>query len=170
MDGDLGEAREIDTATAYVIREDLSVRAEFDAQFKRNQSEEARMYSSHFSSLLWSICFATNPPVSNALQNSISSSAAALTGELFQGRPLVRTRVKRVGRGRNNDGYDCSKYYRIAASHTPGLFTVQCVCIHPKILGITVIQRDESLSMAITVLFFRFEVFQISSFRTTHII
>lgn len=51
---------------------------------------------------------------------------------------------------------DCSKDYRRAPSHSPGLFTVQFSCSHPKLLGVTVMSANESLSTALTAVISRF--------------
>lgn len=61
----------------------------------------------------------------NARRVSVSKSEAAKPGELYPGRWLVQPRValKNSPSG-SDDGEECSKNYRRAPSHSPGLFTV----------------------------------------------
>jgi len=50
----------------------------------------------------------------------------------------------------------CRKHYTKSESHSPGIFTVQCVCSHPKLIGISVMQECEGVSTALSVLLARF--------------
>lgn len=90
---------------------------------------------------------------------TVSNSAAARSGELFPGRPLVRPRIcfknASSGEGWNTE---CSKSYRHRASHTPGLFAIMCVCNRPKILGVSVMAESESISTALSTLLTRFSI------------
>lgn len=90
---------------------------------------------------------------------TVSKSEAAITGELYPGRPLCRPRIL-FKNGKDGEGWNerCEKDYRYHRSHSPGLFTVQCACKRPKLLGITVMNRSESISTALTSLLSRFPV------------
>lgn len=83
---------------------------------------------------------------------------ARRTGELFPGRPIVRPRVKFENNRKEDGNRSCSKKYRYSRAHSPGLFTVQCTCSQPKILGISVMEEPEGISNAFSVLFSRFRV------------
>ena len=87
----------------------------------------------------------------------VSKSTASKCGELYPGRPIVRPRVTFIN-GSRGEGWNeqCNKDYRHHASHSPGLFTVQCVCTRPKLLGVTVMRHSESISTALTALLTRF--------------
>lgn len=75
---------------------------------------------------------------------------------MYPGRPLVRPRVVFKNGG---DGVDeCSKDYRRALSHSPGIFTVQWASTHPKLLGATVMSSNESVCTALTAVLSRFDV------------
>ena len=87
----------------------------------------------------------------------MSRSVAARTGELFPGRPLVRPRVKFCNAlGTDEWSDECEKKYRHGASHSPGLFTLQCACSHPKLIGVSVMLRAESVATALNTLVSRF--------------
>ncbi len=66
---------------------------------------------------------------------------AIATGELFPGRTLVRPRVDFGNSARTENSRTCTKNYISSDSHSPGIFTVQCCCRHPKLLGISVMDR-----------------------------
>ena len=83
---------------------------------------------------------------------------AQKVGELFPGRPRVRlgTDFGRVARKEN--GRSCRKMYTKSDSHTPGIFTVHCICSKPKLLGISVMTEMEGVSTALSVLLSRFRI------------
>ena len=81
---------------------------------------------------------------------------AQRTGELFPGRPQVRPGVD-FGRAKRAENVrSCRKNYTKSDSHSPGLFTVQCVCRNPKLIGVSVMQECEGVSTALSVLLSRF--------------
>lgn len=82
---------------------------------------------------------------------------ALRTGEIFPGRVLIRPRLD-FGRTKNAENdHECSKKYAASKRFTPGIFTVQCCCSYPKILGISVMDRCEGVSTALSVLLSRFK-------------
>ena len=50
----------------------------------------------------------------------------------------------------------CRKNYGGIRSHTPRIFTVVCVCRHPKLLGVSVMTKTEGVSTALSILLARF--------------
>ena len=58
---------------------------------------------------------------------------AQMAGELFPARPLVRPNVYFGFSSRSENSRSCRKTHDSARAHTPGIFTVQCVCRHPKL-------------------------------------
>lgn len=90
---------------------------------------------------------------------AISYSEAARTGELYPGRPVIRPRV-RFANGSGGDGWseDCAKDYHHAASISPGLFTLQCACSHPKIIRVSVMMSSESVTTALNAILSQFKV------------
>lgn len=103
-----------------------------------------------------------NTPSGDVTSSSVirerNTTSDFATGELCPGRPKVRPRTKLQYASNANDGTDdnFSKYYLGSQSHTPGLFTVQCDCTHPNVLGVTVMNCPESLVTALSVLLSRF--------------
>lgn len=96
-------------------------------------------------------------PTGTSEPDTIANSEAAKCGELFPVRPLVRPRVRfKNASGGDLWNDDCSKQYRFHPSHTPGLFTIQCVCARPKLLGITVMSESEGIATALSSLITRF--------------
>lgn len=143
----------------------VSVHRAFKTRFESKQTEAARLYSNLFEStsederLGYGIESDTNSDKRD--ENGLiadSKSNTARTGELYPGRPLVRTRVRFTnGNGQEVKSEECSKSYRHGHNHSPGLFTLQCACAHPKLLGISVTIRSESISTALTAVQSRFK-------------
>ena len=52
---------------------------------------------------------------------------------------------------------DCTKNYKNGLTHSPGIFTIQCVCSSPKMLGIVVMDASEGLSTAMSAALSRFQ-------------
>lgn len=163
-----------------ILRHCISSLPDFRASFAQRQSEAGRKYNEQYRE----ITYATNTTLDNAAKSAahstpdespnansttvfdtpqvntlfgrtVASSEAAIRGELFPGRPLIRPSI----RFKNKKGEwreECAKDYRCSPTHSPGLFQVVCACEHPKLLGVTVMDRSESVSCAITNLFTRF--------------
>ena len=68
------------------------------------------------------------------------------TGIVFIGRAMYRPCIT----FKNTELADCTKKYPVSKIHSPGIFTIQCVCAHPKIIGFRVMSHAESIFMAIT--------------------
>lgn len=68
---------------------------------------------------------------------------AAITGDIFPGRPLLRKRVWFKNQSDGEWREECNKDYLYDASHSPGLFTSQRACVHSKLSGVSV--SDEQL-------------------------
>ncbi len=82
---------------------------------------------------------------------------ACETGELCPGSPFVRPNIDFGSTSNRENGRLCTKNYASAKSHTPGIFTVQCVCRHLKLLVVSVMTKTEGVSTALIVLLSRFE-------------
>lgn len=95
--------------------------------------------------------------ISVSTRCTLKGSEAAKSGEFYPGRPLVRKRV--VFKSKAGEGWreECAKHHRYSHTHSPGLFTVQCACPHPKLLGVVVMDESESIYMAVKELFTRFD-------------
>ena len=83
---------------------------------------------------------------------------ACETGELFPGRPQVRPNMDFGPTSSAENSRSCRKHYSKARAHTPGIFTVQCACKRPKLLGVSVMTRTEGVSTALSVLLSRFKI------------
>lgn len=96
----------------------------------------------------------------NSLSNENEIEDMISAGEVFPGRPIIRPRVtfhERKEEEKSNSLSDkCAKYYQGARDHSPGLFTVQCICNYPKLFGISVMKKNESVATALSVIFSRF--------------
>ncbi len=80
------------------------------------------------------------------------------TGEFFPGRPQVRPLLNFGSSSRKENTRTCRKNYLKSDSHSPGIFTVQCVCRHPKLIGASVMCECEGVSTALSVLLSRFKI------------
>jgi len=88
--------------------------------------------------------------------NSLMEEAQAM-GEIYPGRPVVRPRVDFGTTSIQENGKTCAKSYVRSKSHSPGLFTVQCCCRHPKLIGISVMDACEGVSTALSAILSRFK-------------
>lgn len=85
----------------------------------------------------------------------IGASEAAKSGDIWPGRPLIRPTV--TFKNKKEDWkQECNKEYPNSSSHSPGLFTIQCACEHPKLIGVMIMDESESISTAISSLITRF--------------
>ena len=78
-------------------------------------------------------------------------------GQLFPGRPVVRSNID-FGRNPFRESItSCTKNYASAKSYAPGIITVKCVNRHLKLLGVSVMTKNEGVSTEQSVLPCRFE-------------
>ena len=84
-------------------------------------------------------------------------SEAQTTGGIFSGRKQVRPNEDFGTHSRKANDLSCKKNYLNSDSHSPGIFTVQCVCSNSNLMGISVMQECEGVSSALSVLLSRFE-------------
>lgn len=91
----------------------------------------------------------------HAMDNWIAD--AELTGEVFPGRPFVRPCIDLGNSSKIENDRVCSKDYRGSKSHSAGIFTAQCACKNPKLLGISIMERNEGVSTALSVILARFK-------------
>lgn len=84
---------------------------------------------------------------------------ACRTGEVFHGRPQERPNVEFGSTSRAENSASCRKTYTKGKSHTPGIFTVQCVCSRPKLLEFSVTLRTEGVSTPLSTLLSRFKIY-----------
>ncbi len=135
--------RAVSEAISLVLDEAQEVRKEYVMRFERGQTKEGMEYSNLYKE-------------ASAFLNT--EQRPEKTGELFPGRPLCRPRIHFDNARSHPDAQhdDCSKQYRNSQSHSPGLFTVQCVCSNPKLLGVSVMNSSESLSIATSTILSRF--------------
>lgn len=88
-----------------------------------------------------------------------ASELAALspleTGCLFPGRQQCRPLIKFADL---DTPMFCNKKYNTAKKHSPGLCTVQCVCKHPKIIGVIVMTHNETTALALSTVASFFEI------------
>ena len=131
-----------------VLFEALNTRASFFNEFDNNQCSDIIEYNS------------THRNGSGMSQSKWTDflSEASKTGELFPGRPQVRPNIDFGATSKAENAASCRKNYSKANSHTPGIFTVQCVCSRPKLLGVSVMTKTEGVSTALSTILSRFKV------------
>lgn len=66
---------------------------------------------------------------------------------VFPGRTSIRQPIKTDGK----DKKDCTKKYYTSRPNMTSFISVQCPCVHPKIIGFTLIREVETLGMAISI-------------------
>ncbi len=96
----------------------------------------------------------------NGLQTPHYSSwqeEARIVGEIFPGRLVVRPRVEFGDYSKVENSRSCAKHYIRSESHSPGLFTVECCCKHPKLIGVSIMDACEGVSTALSVILLRFK-------------
>ena len=79
-------------------------------------------------------------------------SEAERMGEFFPVRPQIRPMMTFGDSSKKGNSRSCRKNYMKSDSHSPVVFTVQCVCQYPKIIGLSVMQECEGISTALSVL------------------
>ncbi len=80
---------------------------------------------------------------------------ASRTRVFFPGRNLVRPRIDFGSSSRAENLMPCRKNYRKSDSPPPGIFTVQCCCRFPKLIGLSVMSECERISTALYALLSR---------------
>jgi len=133
--------------TADVLQKSLVVRRDYFERFAENQNEAVLDYTSKHK---------TGDNM-NGIVNGNWLSEASTTGELFPGRPVVRPSMKFGISSRTENMRSCRKNYLKSDSHSPGIFTVQCVCRFPKLIGLSVMMECEGISTALSALLSRFK-------------
>ena len=83
---------------------------------------------------------------------------ACVTGQFFPADPLVRPCIDFGNAKKAENTKSCRKHYRKSDSHSPGIFTAQCVCRYPKLVGVSVMDECEGVSTALSVLLSRFRI------------
>ena len=82
---------------------------------------------------------------------------AIRTGELFPRRPEIRPRIHFGTTSRKENLLSCRKNYSMSDAHSPGIFTAQYICEHPRLMGLSVMLECEGISTALSVLQSRFK-------------
>ena len=83
---------------------------------------------------------------------------ASRTCQLFPAHPFVWPCIDFGREKRSENLKTCRKTYRKSDAHSPGIFTVQCVCRYPKLVGVSVMDECEGVSTALSVLLSRFKM------------
>ena len=131
-----------------IISNAINFRNRYLELFEANQNEDVRLYNSLHKD--------GTGLVDEQDRNWLSE--AQRTGEFFPGRPQVRPAMVFGNYSRKENSRTCRKNYVKSDSHSPGIFTVQCVCRHPKLIGPSVMRECEGVSTALSVLLKRFKV------------
>lgn len=79
-------------------------------------------------------------------------AAVERTGEFFPGREQVRPNLNFGISSKKKNSRSCRKNYTKSETHSPGIFTVQCVCRYPKLIGLSVMEECEGVSTALSIL------------------
>ena len=103
----------------------MLIRERYHSLFAQYQSEPVHKYNS-------------SQRLGNGLRNARCSNwlfEAQRTGEFFPGREQVRPGVDFGKSSKKKNVRSCRINYSKSDSHSPGIFTVQCACRHPKLIG-----------------------------------
>lgn len=158
---------DIAQSVSILLRSAITVRDAYSFRFPTKQTFAAQQYSTQFEHLVqvelpeFGIgCNLDHNQRDESGLLPIAASSASRSGEIHPGRPLVRPRIQFTSSsGRDGWSEECSKNYRHGLNHSPGLFTVQCTCSHPKLLVISVMSSSESVPTALTAVLSRFPTF-----------
>ena len=82
---------------------------------------------------------------------------AAKAGQIFPLNPIVRPSIDFGRSSKKENAQNCRKNFRASESHSPGIFTVQCACQYPKVIGVSVMDECEGTSTALSILLSRFK-------------
>jgi len=96
-------------------------------------------------------------PAASRMFRALCDASIYQTGQLFPGHPMVRPSIDFGRSARNENESKCRKDYRASDTHSPGIFTVQCVCRYPKVIGVSVMDECEGTSTAMSILLSRFK-------------
>ena len=116
---------------ASIVISAVEIRQRYFEQFVSNQSDQVRISNSVHQG---------GTGIADG-SNEIWLSEAQRAGEIFTGRPAVRPRLDFGESSKRENARTCRKNYTKSEAHFPGIFTVQCVCSHPKIIGISVMEE-----------------------------
>lgn len=141
-----GALRNIASIVSRIIILGIKVKQEYLYHFEQLKTEDVRMYNVNHRH--------GNGLSDNADRNWLSE--AQRTGEFFPGRPQVRPLMNFGDSSRKENARSCRKNYVKSDTHSPGIFTVHCVCRNPKLIGISVMRECEGVSTALSVLLSRF--------------
>ena len=120
------------------IREYIDLYGYSMKEFNRRKATDSRLYrQNHIESSVSARISMMNCTVENMYE----------TGEVYPNLPLVRPRV--ILREKKEEAELCTKHYKNNMTHSPGIFTVQCTCISPKLLGVIAMDRNEGDSTAL---------------------
>lgn len=85
---------------------------------------------------------------SGVTADDLNKLTALQTGCLFPSRKQCRPRIG--FRDASDVRGFCNKNYKKSDTHSQGLRKVQCVCKHPKIMGIVVLTRNETTAISLS--------------------
>lgn len=91
-------------------------------------------------------------PIEEASRNAENKDSSSLY--VFPGRTRCRTGIV----FERNDKQECTKNYFKGTSKVPSFMTVQCSCVHPKLLGFVLLRECESISAALSSVLTHFRI------------
>lgn len=139
--------RSLMSSVSSILARCFAVRMEFSSIFHRKRSDASAEYTTLYK----------QPTSELIIPKDDWLDEASYTGELFPGNPVMRPNVSFGLSSRMENAAICKKNYRKSDSHSPGIFTVQCVCRYPKLIGLSVMKECESVSTAMSILLSRFK-------------
>ena len=140
--------RNIAIITSKKIYEAIVVRKRYPEVFEENQTEDVRVYNYIHRKRL---------ELAGTINNNWFCEAQRRS-EFFPERPQVRPSMTFGNISRKDNAHSSRKNSIKSDSHSPVIFTVQCVCRHPKLIGLSVKGEFEGMITALSVLFSRFKV------------
>ena len=83
---------------------------------------------------------------------------ASEIGVLFPGRPRLRPNINFSNTFEIQNSKFCRKHYIKYDKHSPGIFTVQCVCRFPKLIGLSAMVDWKGVSNSLSAFLSKFRV------------
>ena len=131
-----------------IIWKAIDVRNRYKDVFQAHQTEDTRLYNLRHREV-------------TALANTADGnwfSEAPKKGEFFVGRPQMRPSMTFGNSSQKENARNSRKSTLKSDSQNPGIFTVQCVCDHPKLIGLSIMRECEGVSTALSIFLSWFKV------------
>ena len=147
LSGEIELLRNISSVIAKVIDASLVTRQRYHQLFEPNQNDDVRTYNRNH----------RNGSGLGDTGDEYWLTESQHTGEFSPRRPQVRPLLDFGSSSKKKNSRTCRKNYLKSDSRSSGIFSVQCVCRHPKLIVISVMRECEGANTALSVFLSRFK-------------